>query len=60
MSKEGGITSFLVSWKGASASSSSLEGPGGDALKIGTPVEVFFEDVSDDVALPKLRVASSE
>ena len=38
---------------------SNLVDAGEEALKIGTPVGVFFEDVSEDIALPKFKVASS-
>ena len=29
-----------------------------EALEVGVPVEVFFEDVTDEVTLPKFRLAS--
>lgn len=37
---------------------SNVEGSPVEAVKIGLPVEVFFEDVSETIALPKFRLAS--
>lgn len=36
---------------------SNLEGCNPDEIKIGMPVKVFFEDVSEEISLPKFRPA---
>jgi uncharacterized OB-fold protein len=32
-----------------------IEGTAPEAMKIGMPVEVFFDDVTDEITLPKFR-----
>lgn len=39
---------------------SNVVGVANDALKIGMPVEVFFDDVGDNVRVPKFRPAAGE